>query len=108
MAKSPKRRVIKSPAATELLDGHDRAHCDAFEHHSTVTQNEPLLWVLKKQAEVSMGKSICFDSYINYSDVRPSPIVKRESYLDKTVKARLVKGRITPDEHYPLKTFINN
>jgi MoaA/NifB/PqqE/SkfB family radical SAM enzyme len=71
-------------------------------------KNEPLLWVLKNKLKVSMGKSICFDSYINYSDVRPSPTVKRVSYLDKTVKARLVKGRITPDEHYPLKTFVNN
>jgi hypothetical protein len=34
--------------------------------------------------------------------------VKRESFLDKKVKARLVKGRLTPDEHYPLRTFMNN
>ena len=59
-------------------------------------KNEPLLWVLKNKLKVTIGKSICFDSYINYSDVRPSPIVKRQSYLDKTVKARLVKGRMTP------------
>ena len=68
----------------------------------------PLLWVLKNKLKVSLGKKICFDSYINYSDVRPSPIVKRESYLEKKDKARLVKGRQTPDEHYPLKTFLNN
>jgi len=68
----------------------------------------PLLWVLKNKLKVSLGKNICFDSYINYSDVRPSPIVKRESYLEKKDKARLVKGRQTPDEHYPLKTFVNS
>jgi Fe-coproporphyrin III synthase len=68
----------------------------------------PLLWVLKNKLKVSMGRKVCFDSYIDYSDVRPSPTVKRESFLDKTVKARLVKGRVTVDQHYPLKTFMNN
>lgn len=71
-------------------------------------KTEPMLWVLKNKLKISMGKKICFDSYINYSDVRPSPFVPRETYLDKNVKAKLVKGRITPDEHYPLKTFMNN
>lgn len=69
---------------------------------------EPMMWVLKNKLKVSIGKKICFDSYINYADVRPSPFVKRETYLDKNVKAKLVKGRVTPDEHYPLKTFMNN
>ncbi|MDA9404486.1 radical SAM protein [Bradyrhizobium sp. CCBAU 45389] len=68
----------------------------------------PLLWVFKNKLKVSIGKSICFDSYIDYSDVRPSPHVQRTSFLAKNVKARLVKGRITPDEHYPLRTFMNN
>jgi Fe-coproporphyrin III synthase len=68
----------------------------------------PLAWVLKNKAKVSIGKKICFDSYIDYSDVKPSPIVMRDSYLKKNVKAKLVKGRITADEHYPLKSFINN
>ncbi|TYO61519.1 radical SAM protein [Bradyrhizobium hipponense] len=71
-------------------------------------KSDPLLWVLKNKLKVSIGKSICFDSYINYSDVRPSPHVERTSFLNKNVKARLVKGRITPDEHYPLRTFMNN
>ena len=69
---------------------------------------EPLLWVLKNKLKVSIGKKVCFDSYINYSDVRPSPVVRRESFLAKNVKGRLIKGRQTPDEHYPLKTFVNN
>jgi hypothetical protein len=68
----------------------------------------PLAWVLKNKAKVSIGRRICFDSYIDYSDVRPTPMVKRESFLNKTVKARLIKGRLTPDEHYPLRTFMNN
>jgi MoaA/NifB/PqqE/SkfB family radical SAM enzyme len=68
----------------------------------------PLMWVLKNKLKVSMGKKICFDSYINYSDVRSSPLVKRESFLNTNVKGRLVKGRTTPDEHYPLKTFVND
>ncbi|MHC2538658.1 radical SAM protein [Bradyrhizobium diazoefficiens] len=71
-------------------------------------KGEPLLWVIKNKLKVSIGKSICFDSYINYSDVRPSPHVERTSFLNKNVKVRLVKGRITPDEHYPLRTFMNN
>jgi MoaA/NifB/PqqE/SkfB family radical SAM enzyme len=68
----------------------------------------PLLWVLKNKLKVSIGKKICFDSYIDYSDVRPSPMVRRETFLEKPVKGRLVKGRKTADEHYPLKTFVNN
>jgi len=68
----------------------------------------PLLWVVTNKLKLSIGKKICFDSYINYSDVRPSPIVRRETFLEKPVKGRLVKGRKTADEHYPLKTFVNN
>jgi len=69
---------------------------------------EPLMWVLKNKIKVSIGKKICFDSYINYSDVRASPFVQRASFLEKPVKAKLVKGRMTADQHYPLKTFVNN
>jgi Fe-coproporphyrin III synthase len=68
----------------------------------------PLLWVLKNKAKLSLGRKICFDSYIDYTDVRPSPMVMRETFLGKTMKARLAKGRHTVDEHYPLKTFVNN
>jgi hypothetical protein len=71
-------------------------------------RTEPLLWVLKNKLKVSMGKKICFDNFIDYSDVRFSPLVKRESYLENRVKARLIKDRQTADEHYPLKDFINN
>jgi MoaA/NifB/PqqE/SkfB family radical SAM enzyme len=71
-------------------------------------KQEPLMWVLKNKAKVSMGKKICFDSYIDYSDAKPSPMVNRPSFLNQTVKAKLVKGRVTADEHYPLKSFIND
>jgi Fe-coproporphyrin III synthase len=71
-------------------------------------KRKPLMWVFKNKLKVSIGRKICFDSYIDYSDVRPTPIVKRETFLNKTVKARLVKGRLSPEEHYPLRTFVNN
>jgi hypothetical protein len=67
-----------------------------------------LTWVFKNKAKLALGREICFDSYIDYSDVRPSPTVARESFLEKKIKARLVKGRRTVEEHYPLKTFLNN
>jgi MoaA/NifB/PqqE/SkfB family radical SAM enzyme len=68
---------------------------------------EPLMWVLKNKLKASLGRKICFDSYINYSDVKPSAIVRRETFLGKKVKGRLVRGRQTPDERYPLRTFLN-
>jgi MoaA/NifB/PqqE/SkfB family radical SAM enzyme len=68
----------------------------------------PLVWVLKNKAKLALGRKICFDSYIDYSDVRASPSVARRSFLEKKMKARLVKGRTTVDEHYPLKSFVNN
>jgi len=68
----------------------------------------PLLWVLKNKAKLALGRKICFDSYIDYSDVRASLNVARQSFLEKKMKARLVKGRTTVDEHYPLKSFVNN
>jgi hypothetical protein len=68
----------------------------------------PLVWVLKNKAKLALGRKICFDSYIDYSDVRVSPSVARQSFLENKMKARLVKGRTTVDEHYPLKSFVNN
>lgn len=68
----------------------------------------PLLWVLKNKLKLMLGGKICFDHYVEYADVRPSPLVHRKSFLDRTVKARLVRGRVTADQHYPLKTFMNN
>jgi len=69
---------------------------------------EPLLWVLRNKLNVALGKKIRFDSYIDYSNVKPAAIVRRETFLGKKVKGRLVRGRETPDQRYPLKTFVNN
>jgi len=69
---------------------------------------EPLLWVLRNKLNVALGKKIRFESYIDYSNVKPSAIVRRETFLGKKVKGRLVRGRETPDQRYPLKTFVNN
>ncbi|HXW70695.1 MAG TPA: radical SAM protein [Methylocella sp.] len=68
----------------------------------------PLLWVLKNKINVSLGKKICFEQYIDYSNVRPSPHVPRQSFLGQKVKGKLVKDRHTVEERYPLKEFMNN
>jgi Fe-coproporphyrin III synthase len=68
----------------------------------------PLMWVLKNKLKVSLGGAIAFDSYINYSSVAPSPFQQRTSFLNQKVKAPLVRGRNTPDQRYPLKSFQNN
>ena len=68
----------------------------------------PLVWVLKNKLKVALGKSICFDQYIDYSNVQPSPRIKRTSFLsEKKMKARLVRGRDSVDARYPLKEFMN-
>ena len=68
----------------------------------------PLLWVLKNKLKVSLGSSILFDRYIDYSRVEASPFRQRTPFLGKKVKAPLVRGRDTPTTRYPLKTFQNN
>jgi MoaA/NifB/PqqE/SkfB family radical SAM enzyme len=68
----------------------------------------PLMWVLKNKAKLALGRQICFDDYIDYSDVRVSPSVGRTSFLATKEKARLVKDRVTVEERYPLKSFIND
>jgi len=68
----------------------------------------PLLWVLKNKLKVSLGQSIDFDRYIDYTQVQPSPHKQRTSFLNVKQKAVLVRGRDTPDARYPLKEFQNN
>jgi Fe-coproporphyrin III synthase len=68
----------------------------------------PLLWVLQNKLKVSLGGSIAFDRYIDYSKVEPSPFKQRTSFLGTKAKAALVRGRDTPDARYPLKSFQNN
>lgn len=67
----------------------------------------PLLWVLKHKLKVSLGATIRFDDYIDYSDVEPTPRVERINFLDNKYKTTLVRGRNTVDERYPLKVFQN-
>ncbi len=67
----------------------------------------PLFWVIKNKLKLALGGKIDFDSYIDYSDVKPSPQVPRVSYLEVHEKVKLVKGRDTTDKHYPLKVFEN-
>src|SRR5580658_5198227 len=43
----------------------------------------PLMWVLKNKLKVALGRPICFDQYIDYNDVQPTPQVPRVSYLEK-------------------------
>lgn len=67
----------------------------------------PMFWVLKNKLKLSLGKSICFDDYIDYSHVKPTPHIQRINYLENKEKVKLVKGRDTVDERYPLKQFEN-
>jgi Fe-coproporphyrin III synthase len=67
----------------------------------------PLAWVLRNKFKVSIGGKIDFDHYINYGDVKASPMVPRTSFLEQRPKVKLVKDRDTTDKHYPLKTFEN-
>ena len=68
----------------------------------------PLWWVLQNKLKVSLGGAINFDSYIDYTHVEPSPLKQRTSFLNTKAKAALVRGRVTPDQRYPLKSFQNN
>lgn len=67
----------------------------------------PMFWVLKNKLKVSLGKSICFDDYIDYSHVKPTPHIQRINYLENKEKVKLVRGRDTVDARYPLKQFEN-
>ena len=68
---------------------------------------KPLTWVLLNKLKVALGRPIDFDRYIDYTDVKPSPLVQRTSFLVNHEKIKLVRGRDTADKHYPLKVFEN-
>jgi len=67
----------------------------------------PMLWVLKNKLKVTLGKSICFDDYVDYGHVEATPHVQRINFLENKQKGTLVRGRDTPDARYPLKQFEN-
>ena len=68
----------------------------------------PTLWVLKNKAKLALGQSIDFDRYIDYSNVLPTPMKPRSSFLNVKQKATLVRGRNTVDARYPLRSFQND
>jgi hypothetical protein len=59
---------------------------------------------------VALGGKVDFDSYIDYQDVRQSPIIVRQSFLGERVKGKikLQKELHTVDERYPLGEFYNH
>ncbi len=72
--------------------------------HPALPKLQPLMWVLKNKIKVTLGKEICFKQSIDYSDVKPTPQIKRTSFLGVPFKLKLQK---TEDEHYVLKEFVN-
>ena len=68
----------------------------------------PMGWVVYNKIKSMVGGKIDFDKYIDYSDVRQSPHVPRNSYLGTKEKPLIVSDRQGVDGHYPLKTFMNN
>lgn len=68
----------------------------------------PIAWVVKNKLRSMAGAKVDFDAYIDFEDVRPSPVVVRTSFQGQKIKARLAKDRATSDERYPLKQFIND
>jgi MoaA/NifB/PqqE/SkfB family radical SAM enzyme len=67
----------------------------------------PMGWVFKNKLKTMLGRPVCFDEYIDYTNVRATPQIRRITFLEGTHKNKLVKGRDTPDQHYPLGDFQN-
>lgn len=67
----------------------------------------PFLWVILNKAKVTLGGKVNFGATIDFDDVKPSPNVPRISYLNDKTKGKLVEGRDTAEQRYPLKDFIN-
>ncbi len=67
----------------------------------------PFLWVLHNKAKVTLGGRVNFDAVVDFANVKPSPYAPRASFLDDKKKGKLVKGRETVEQRYPLKEFIN-
>ncbi len=67
----------------------------------------PFLWVLHNKAKVMLGGRVNFDALIDFGDVKSSPYAPRTSFLNDRTKGKLVKGRETTEQRYPLKEFVN-
>jgi hypothetical protein len=79
-------------------------------HIPQLPKLEPLAWVVYNKLKVALGGKVDFDSYIDYQDVRQSPIIVRQSFLGERVKGKikLQKELQTVDERYPLGEFYNH
>ena len=66
-------------------------------------------WVLWNKLKVTLGGSVDFNSYIDYADVKESPLVPRQSFLGLRVKDKMKVQRDlhTVEERYPLIKFVN-
>lgn len=67
----------------------------------------PARWVLTNKLRSLLRRPIPFSRYVDYGAVAKSPRVERRSYLGTKDKGRLVRGRETPAERYPLHVFDN-
>lgn len=67
--------------------------------HPSLPKLQVLKWVIKNKIKVTIGKDICFDSYINYNKVHKDKVVnKRSSYLSaKGIKRKITKAT---EKHY--------
>ena len=67
----------------------------------------PLMWVMQNKLKVSLGGSIDFDRYVDYSNVAQTQKIPRKPFLDEKFRVRHVSGRDTVDKRYPLPEFVN-
>ena len=65
------------------------------------------MWVALNRIRSLFGRRVPFEKYIDYDRVAPSPQVPRTSNLDTSEKGKLVRGRATPTQRYPLRVFQN-
>lgn len=66
---------------------------------------KPLIWVIKNKLKVILGKDICFDEFVDYKNVKKSPLVERKSFLNVPFKKVIQKA---DDPHYSQGSFIND
>lgn len=64
----------------------------------------PLEWVVQNKIRATLGLHVAFNKYIDYSNVKESPHVPRQSYLGKN-EQRHVQGM--DDPHYTLGEYTN-
>ena len=67
-----------------------------------VPKISPLFWVIKNKIKLSLGKDICFEKYVDYGSVKPTPLIPRKSFLDITYKKKVQarETKLYKDEIY--------